>query len=114
MLTEEEVRQRATYCYLAFRQMARLYSSNEEPSGYLESLGRSSLELAEDPFIRETFEEAIREKRVEEALHHLMILYEGLTFALCEVLEVDMESLGETLPPSYLEELMDEVAPRPS
>lgn len=114
MLTEEEIRQRATYCYLAFRQLARLYSSEEEPSRYLDVLGRSSLDLAGDPFIQETLEEALREARSEETLHHLMILYEGLALALCEVLETDMESLGDSLPPSYLEELLDEVAPRPS
>lgn len=114
MLTEDEIRQRAVYCYLVFRQFARLYSSDASPSRYLEILGRSSLDLAGDPFIQETLEEALREAKVEEALHHLMILYEGLALALCEVLEVDMESLGDSLPPAYLEELLDEVTPRPS
>ncbi|MGV8079593.1 MAG: hypothetical protein AB2L22_06000 [Syntrophales bacterium] len=114
MLNEEDVTQRAIYCYLAFRQMAILYSSNEMPSRYQEILGRSSLDLAEDPFIRETLEEALLEERVEEALHHLMILYEGLTLALCEVLETDMETIGESLPPSYLEQILDEMSPRPS
>jgi hypothetical protein len=113
MLNEEEVRDRATYCYLVFRQLARLYSSDEAPCCYLDVLSRSSLDLAADPFIRETLEEALREERIEEALHHLMILYEGLTLALCEVLETDMEDLGGTLPPGYLEGLLAEVAPPP-
>lgn len=114
MLSEEEVTQRAIYCYLAFRQMAILYSSDEAPSRYLETLGRSSLDLAGDPFIRETLEEAIPEERVEEALHHLMIMYEGLALALCEVLETDMETLGESLSPAYLEEILNELVLRPS
>lgn len=114
MLSEEEVTQRAIYCYLAFRQMAILYSSDEAPSRYLETLGRSSLDLAGDPFIRETLEEALLEERVEEALHHLMIMYEGLALALCEVLETDMETLGESLPPAYLEEILNELVLRPS
>jgi hypothetical protein len=114
MLNEEDIRQRAVYCYLAFRQLARLYCSDEPSSRYLEILGHSSLDLAGDPFIRETLEEALREEQSEEALHHLMILYEGLVLALCEVLEADMESLGDSLPSSYLEELLNEVAPEPS
>ncbi len=114
MLGEEDITQRAIYCYLAFRQLAILYSSDEAPSRYLEALGRSSLDLAGDPFIRGTLEEALLEGRVEESLHHLMILYEGLTLALCEVLETDMETLGESLPPAYLDEILEEMAPRPA
>ncbi len=112
MLGEEDIAQRAIYCYLAFRQMAILYSSDEAPSRYLETLGRSSLDLAGDPFIRETLEEALMEERAEEALHHLVILYEGLTLALCEVLETDMETLGESMPPAHLEEILQEMRPR--
>jgi hypothetical protein len=94
--------------------MAILYSSEEAPSRYLEALGRSSLDLAGDPFIRETLEDALLEGKVEESLHHLMILYEGLTLALCEVLETDMETLDESLPPGYLDKILEEMAPLPT
>jgi hypothetical protein len=61
MLPENEIRQRAEYCYLVFLQLSRLRDNMQvAPERYLDYLGRSTLRLAEDEFIRSIVEEELK------------------------------------------------------
>ena len=110
MLTEAEIRERARFCYCVFRQMNWLYgNSSIMPSDYIKYLQKSSLELAGDEFIILTLEEAAIQENVEYGLHSLINFYEGLTHALCEVLETDMETIKQEISPELMDRLASEV-----
>lgn len=110
MLSESEVEERARYCRCVFLQLSRLYSRDlVEPSRYLEYLNKSSLGLGSDQFISETIEEALAANQPDAGLLSLLTLYEGFTYAYCEVLEKSLEEIEETLPPGLLEQLAEEM-----
>lgn len=110
MLSEDEIRQRAEYCYCVLLQLGWLqHNANIPPSEYLECLGRSSLDLAEDAFITMTLEEALMQGQPDGGLTSLIHLYEGFVHALCEVLEIDSEEIRRAIPSGFLERLASEV-----
>ncbi len=110
MLSEEEIEERARYCHSVFLQLSWLYSNDfAEPAQYLEILQKSSLGLGADQFIIMTIEEALMENRPDGGLRSLISLYEGFTHAFCEVLERNLESISNTMPPEWLEQLAGEM-----
>ncbi|MBP9021292.1 MAG: hypothetical protein KBG01_07175 [Syntrophobacterales bacterium] len=110
MLSKEEVRERALYCYSVFLQLSWLYGNNFiAPTQYLDYLKKSSLGLGEDEFITLTIKEALMEEREDAGLMTLMALYEGFAGAFCEVLEVSLDDLQAELSPQYCRQLASEV-----
>ena len=110
MLSEEEVRERARYCYCVLMQLGWLHDNESiEPRQYLDCLRDSSLELAGDGFIVATIEEALMLRQSDGGLGSLLALYEGFVHAYCEVLESDIERLGKEIPRDFLSKLAGEV-----
>ncbi|HRR41274.1 MAG TPA: hypothetical protein P5244_08595 [Syntrophales bacterium] len=110
MLSKEEVRERALYCYSVFLQLSWLYSNNFiAPTQYIDSLKESSLGLGEDEFITLTIKEALMEEREDGGLRTLMALYEGFAGAFCEVLEISLDDIHAELSPEYCRQLASEV-----
>jgi len=110
MLSEEEVRERARYCYCVFLQLGWLHDNDlVEPHEYLEYLKNSSLQLDSDEFIAATIEEALLLRQPEGELRALLALYEGFAHAYCEVLESDMGRLSKEIPQDFLRKLAAEV-----
>jgi hypothetical protein len=110
MLTEEEVRERAQYCYCVLLQLGWLHDNERiEPCQYLEYLRNSSLQLASDEFIAMTIEEALLLGQPDGGLSTLLALYEGFVHAFWEVLEDDPETLGKEIPRDFLRKLAAEV-----
>ncbi len=110
MLSESDVEERAQYCRCVFLQLSRLYSRDlVEPSRYLEYLNRSSLGLGKDQFITETIQDSLESNQPDAGLLSLITLYEGFTYAYCEVLEKSLEEIEKTLPPGLLEQLAEEM-----
>jgi hypothetical protein len=110
MLSEEEVRERALYCYCVFLQLGWLHDNDLiEPYEYLEVLKKSSLQLGTDDFITSTIEEALMQGQPDGGLRALLALYEGFAHAYCEVLETRFESLGKEISRHFLRELGSEV-----
>jgi len=111
MLTEEEVRERVRYCYLAYIQLAVLAADGEGLSlaSSLDRLRRSSLGLGEDDFIRQTMEERGACHGVASALAYLAALYEGFVHALCEVLQVGPEEILAEIPQEGLKKWKEEM-----
>ncbi|HOK06774.1 MAG TPA: hypothetical protein PK836_06735 [Syntrophales bacterium] len=111
MLSKEEIRERAEYCYLVFHQLSCL--RGEEgilPHEYLKRLEGSSLKLAEDPFICAVIEEDIKLGTPDGGLNYLTALYEGFTHAYCEVIEMKVEDLRDSIPADLLRKLATEVS----
>jgi hypothetical protein len=110
MLPENEVRQRAEYCYLVFLQLSRLRDNMQAPpERYLDYLGRSTLRLAEDEFIRSIVEEELRIGSHDCGLGYLIALFEGFAHAYSEVLEIPLEEIRDGIPLDFREKLAAEM-----
>ncbi len=110
MLSEEEIEERARYCHCVYLQLSWLHNNDfAEPTQYLEILQKSSLGLGGDQFITMTIEEAMMESRPDGGLLSLISLYEGFTHAFCEVLEMELESVTNTIPLEWLGKLAEEM-----
>ena len=110
MLPENEIRQRAEYCYLVFLQLSRLRDNiSVTPDRYLDYLGRSTLRLAEDEFIRSIVEEELKMGNDDGGLSYLIALFEGFAHAYSEVLEIPLEEIRDRLPVDLREKLAAEM-----
>jgi hypothetical protein len=110
MLSEEEVRERALYCYCVFLQLGCLHDNDLiEPHEYLEVLKKSSLQLGSDGFIAATIEEALMQGLPDGGLRALLALYEGFVHAYCEVLQISLDSLEKEISRDFLRDLGSEV-----
>lgn len=110
MLPENEIRQRTEYCYLVFLQLSRLRDNMQvAPERYLDYLGRSTLRLAEDEFIRSIVEEELRMGSPDGGLRYLIPLYEGFAHAYCEVLQISLEKIRDGIPLNLREQLAAEM-----
>ena len=106
MLSEEEIRERAKYFYLVFLQLSRLRENIQStPECYLDYLKRSTLRLSEDDFIRCIIEEELKMGNPDGGLTYLITLYEGFAHAYCEVLQVPLEEMRDTIPAALREKL---------
>ena len=113
MLSEPDVRERAAYCTCVLLQLGWLLGNSAvHPDRYLEVLRGSSLDLANDPLIASTIDEAAQVHQPDGGLSSLLSFYEGVVFALCEVLQTDLKSLLETIPQDFLDKLAGEVDSR--
>jgi len=110
MLSEEEIQERAKYCYLVFFQLSCLQEQVlSAPAHYLSVLEKSSLGLSEDEFIRVTMEEEFRMESPDCGLTYLITLYEGFAHAYCEVIEKQLTGIRDEIPPDYLKKLAAEM-----
>jgi hypothetical protein len=110
MLPENEIRQRAEYCYLVFLQLSRLRDNiHATPERYLDYLGRSTLRLAEDEFIRSIVEEELKMGSSDGGLGYLIALFEGFAHAYSEVIETPLEEIRDSLPVDLREKLAAEM-----
>jgi hypothetical protein len=110
MLPKNEIRQRAEYCYLVFMQLSRLRNNMQvAPEQYLDYLGRSTLRLAEDEFIRSIVEEELKMGSSDGGLGYLIALFEGFAHAYSEVLETPLEEIRDSLPADLREKLAAEM-----
>jgi hypothetical protein len=110
MLPENEIRQRAEYCYLVFLQLSRLRESVQAtPERYLDYLKRSTLRLAEDAFIRAIVEEELGMGSPDGGLGYLVALFEGFAHAYCEVLQTPLEEIRDGIPMDFREKLAAEM-----
>jgi hypothetical protein len=106
MLSEEEVRERAEYCYLVFLQLSRLRENDRvAPERYQEYLERSTLRLGEDAFIRCIIEEELKMGSRDGGLGYLIPLYEGFAHAYGEVLQTSLEEIRDGIPAGFREKL---------
>jgi hypothetical protein len=110
MLSEEEIRERAKYCYLVSYQLNCLRSLElANPAHYLKVLEKSSLRLTEDEFILMTMEHEFRMGSPDCGLDYLMALYEGFAHAYCEVMEKQLSSIRDQIPGVFLDKLATEM-----
>lgn len=110
MLPENEIRQRAEYCYLVFLQLSRLRENLQAtPERYLDYLLRSTLRLAEDEFIRSIVEEELKMGNPDGGLGYLIPLYEGFAHAYCEVMQIPLEEIRDGIPLDFREKLAAEM-----
>jgi hypothetical protein len=110
VLSEEETRQRAAFYYCAGFQLKMLMRNDFlRPEEYLTILERSSLKLAEDEIIRTTIEEGVLSGSEDGGVYALITLFEGFLYALCEVLEIDADSIAAIIPAEFLATLSDEM-----
>lgn len=110
MLSESDVRERATYCTCVLMQLGWLSGNSAvRPDRYMEVLRGSSLDLANDPLIASTIDEALLTSQPDGGLSGLLSFFEGVVFALCEVLQTDLDSLSENIPGDFLDKLAREV-----
>ncbi len=110
MLSEKEVRERAEYCYLVCLQLNWLEGNfNARPGQYLDYLKKSSLGLADDEYIRRSIEEGLMSGKEDAGINELILVYESLTMAFCEVLQIKQEELQESIPPDRLKSLAAEM-----
>lgn len=110
MLSENEVRQRALYCYCVMLQLGWLHDNELiEPNRYMDILNNSSLQLADDEFLTLTIEESLAMGREDAGLSGILALYEGFVHALCEVLEIGIDDLRKEISPQFLIQLAQEV-----
>ncbi len=115
MLSEDEVRERAKYCYLVFLQLSWLHSNDDiPPEKYIERLRESSLQLGADEFIVMTIEEALMESMSDAGLLSLMPLFEGFAHAFCEVLETTVDEIKRDIPNDLLVKLAEEMGVKPN
>ncbi len=111
MLSEEETRQRAAFYFCAGYQLKMLFRNDLlHPGDYLTVLKRSSLNLADDELVRTKIEESIRSGADDGGLIALITLFEGFVFALCEVLEIEGDTIGTMISPEFLQKLADEMS----
>ena len=110
MLSEEEIQERAKYCYLVFFQLSCLRSLElANPAHYLKVLEKSSLRLIEDEFILLTMEDEFRMGSPDCGLDYLITLYEGFAHAYCEVIEKQLTSIRDEIPGDFLKKLAAEM-----
>ncbi len=110
MLAEKEIMDRAFYCYSVCLQLNWLLQNDSiNTSEYLNTLEKSSLKLAEDDFIRQSIGEALVSGEEDGGLSSLIMIYESFTLAFCEVLEIGMDDVRQSIPPERLRELAAEV-----
>jgi transcriptional regulator of met regulon len=110
MLTEKEVCERAEYCYLICLQLNWMYSNEAIlPDKYLEQIRKSSLGLADDDFIVMTLEEGLRSGVEDCGVNNLILIYESFVHAFCEVMQIDVEDLRESIPRDHLKKLAAEM-----
>lgn len=110
MLPENEVMDRAFYCYCVCLQLNWLLSNDGvTPPQYLKVLKDSSLQLGDDDFILQSITEALVSGEEDGGLDNLITIYESFAYAYCEVLEISMDDLRDTIPPERLKELASEV-----
>jgi hypothetical protein len=113
MLSEEEIQERAKYCYLVSYQLSCLRSLElANPAHYLKVLEKSSLRLTEDEFILMTMEHEFRMGSPDCGLDYLMALYEGFAHAYCEVMEKQLTSIRDQIPGDFLKKLAAEMSHR--
>lgn len=111
MLSEEEIRERAEYCYCVYVQInALLKNELIAPSRYMEYLKNSSLQLGDDEFIKATIEEGLLAGLEYGGLDNLISLYEGFVHAFCTVIEMDVIEMVQNISGDFLEKLVDEVS----
>jgi len=110
MLPKEEIRERAQYCYLVFLQLSRLRENMQvKPECYLDYLKQSTLRLADDEFIQTIIEEELKMGGIDGGLGYLIPLYEGFAHAYCEVLQVPLEEIRDSIPSEFREKLAVEM-----
>lgn len=115
MLPENEIRQRAEYCYLAFMQLSGLRENQAiAPGRYLAFLKKSTLRLADDEFIRCIIEEELKMGNPDGGLGYLIALYEGFAHAYCEVLQVQLEEIRNGIPEEFRGKLAAEMEKKPA
>lgn len=115
MLSEEEIRERAEYCYCVYIQLSTLLKSELiDPSRYMEYLKNSSLQLGDDEFIKATIEEGLLAGLEDGGLDSLISLYEGFVHAFCTVIEIDVTEMVQNISGDFLETLVEEVSIRKS
>ncbi|MEN6467266.1 MAG: hypothetical protein ABFD62_18990 [Syntrophaceae bacterium] len=110
MLPENEVMDRAFYCYCVCLQLNWLLGNDDvAPPQYLKILKDSSLQLGDDDYIVQSITEALVSGEEDGGLDNLITIYESFAYAYCEVLEISMDDLKDTIPPERLKELAAEV-----
>ena len=110
MLTEKEVCERAEYCYLICLQLNWMLANDSiEPVKYLEQIRKSSLGLAEDDFIVMTLEEGMKSGLEDCGVNNLILMYESFVHAFCEVMQIDLEDLRDSIPVETLKILSSEM-----
>ena len=110
MLTENEVIERAEYCYLICLQLNWMLSNESiEPANYLEWIRKSSLGLADDDFIVMTIEEGLKTGIEDCGVNNLILMYESFVRAFCEVLQIDFEDLRDSISKEALKKLASEM-----
>jgi hypothetical protein len=110
MLPKKEIRERAQYCYLVFLQLSRLRENMQvKPERYLDYLKQSTLRLADDEFIQTIIEEELKMGGIDGGLGYLIPLYEGFAHAYCEVLQVPLEEIRDSIPSEFREKLAVEM-----
>jgi len=110
MLTEKEVCERAEYCYLICLQLNWMLSNESiRPEKYLEQIKKSSLGLYEDDFIVMSIEEGLKSGLEDCGVNNLILMYESFVHAFCEVMQIDIEDLRESIPRDILEKLSSEM-----
>jgi hypothetical protein len=82
---------------------------NARPEQYLDYLKKSSLGLADDEFIRTSIEDGLASGKEDAGLNEIILVYESLTMAFCEVLEINQAQLQESLPHDRLKTLASEM-----
>jgi len=110
MLTEKEVCERAEYCYLICLQLNwMLANESTQPVKYIEQIRKSSLGLAEDDFIVMTLEEGMKSGLEDCGVNNLILMYESFVHAFCEVMQIDIEDLRDSIPREALQKLASEM-----
>jgi hypothetical protein len=110
MLPENEIRERAEYCYLVFLQLSVLRENMQiKPDRYLDYLKKSTLCLADDEFIKSIIEEELKMGSLDGGMSYLIPLYEGFAHAYCEVLQVNLEAIRDSIPSEFREKLAKEM-----
>jgi transcriptional regulator of met regulon len=76
---------------------------------YLEQIRKSSLGLAEDDFIVMTLEEGMKSGLEDCGVNNLILMYESFVHAFCEVMQIDIEDLRDSIPREALQKLAAEM-----
>ena len=110
MLTEKEVCERAEYCYLICLQLNWMLSNEAiRPEKYLAQIKQSSLGLDEDEFIVMTLEEGLKSGLEDCGVNNLILMYESFVHAFCEVMQIGIEDLRDSIPRETLKKLSAEM-----
>jgi hypothetical protein len=110
MLSEKEIRERAEYCYLVCLQLNWLDGNyNARPEQYLDYLRKSSLGIANDIYIRSSIEDGLASGKEDAGLNEIILVYESIVIAFCEVLEITQGQLKESISLAKLKSLAAEM-----